>query len=372
MTTLLNFLDVANSQKTSVDGETLRLLKENRDSLKMSDLTMLLFGHAAFQYLYAGCELGVFELLSKEPDITKEEIGDRLNLEAYPTKCLMLGLTALKLVIKEGDTYRNSFVMQMLFVDGIWQEFYDTVLFEARIVYVGQLDFVESLRQNRNVGLRQFPGEGPDLYHRFIEHPEIEKVFYNYMGSWSRLANPLLIKNVDFSKFQKVVDVSGGDATNATTVAAAYPNVDITLLEIPASCPIAQKKIDAHGLTDRIHVRGVDIFVDEFPKGHDCFMFIHVLVIWTLEENTFLLRKAYEALEPGGSVIIFNSISSDDEDGPVMAALDSPYFMALPATGGMIYSWADHEKCLRDAGFTKMERIDCNAWTPHGIIIATK
>lgn len=360
------------SEKPSVDLETLRLVKDNKDSLDMNDLGMLLFGHAAFQYLYAGCELGVFELLSKEPNLSKAEIGDRLNLEAYPNKCLLFGLTALKLIIKNGDLYRNSFVVQMLFVDGIWKEFYDTVLFEAKIVYPGQLDFVESLRQNTNVGLRQFPGKGQDLYHRFIEHPEIEQVFYNYMGSWSRLANPLLINGVDFSKFQNVLDVSGGDATNAVALAKAYPNLNINLLEIPASCPIAQKRIDENGLTDRIHVRGVDIFVDDFPGEQDCVMFIHILVIWTLEENTFLLRKAYEALKPGGSLIIFNSISSDEEDGPVMSALDSAYFVSLPATGGMIYNWNDHEQCLRNAGFSQIERIECKSWTPHGIIVATK
>ncbi|NET89774.1 MAG: methyltransferase [Kamptonema sp. SIO1D9] len=347
-------------------------VKKDESPLEMNDLNLLLFGHAAFQYLYAGCELGVFQLLSKQPNLSKSEIGSLLKLEPYPSKCLLFGLTALKLIIKTGETYQNSSIIQKLFEDEIWQEFFDIVLFEARIVYVGQLDFVESLRQNKNVGLRQFPGKGADFYHRLAENPEIEKIFYQYMSSWSKLTNPLLLEKVDFSKFNKIVDVSGGDATNAIAIANKYPHLQISLLEIPDSCPIAQKKIDRHGLTNQIHVRGCDIFVDDFPQEQECFLFIHVLVIWTLAENTLLLRRAYEALKPGGSAIIFNSISSDREDGPVMSALDSAYFVSLPATGGMIYTWNDHEQCLREAGFTKIERIPCNFWTPHGIIIATK
>ena len=59
------------------------------------------------------------------------------------------------------------------------------------------------------------------------------KVFYNFMGSWSKLVNPLWLEKIDFSKFHKVVDVGGGDATNSIALAKAFPNVKITLMDIP-------------------------------------------------------------------------------------------------------------------------------------------
>jgi ubiquinone/menaquinone biosynthesis C-methylase UbiE len=354
------------------DLKTLQLINSNKDTLKMDDLVLLLYGHSAFQNLYAGCELGVFELLWKHPDLTQTEIAQHLQLEAYPTKALLLGLTALKLIQKVGDKYRNSLVIQMLFLENTWKEFYDTVLFEAKIVYRGSIDYVESLQQNRNVGLRQFQGQGSDLYNRLHEDPGLDKVFYNFMGSWSKLVTPLWLKKIDFSNFQSVVDVGGGDATNSIALAEAFPNVKITLMDIPDSCKIAQSRIDQKQLTDRIQVVGGDIFVDEFPNNQDCFLFIHVLVIWSLDKNTTLLRRAYQALKPGGSLIIFNMMTSDEEDGPLMAALDSSYFVSIPHEGGMIYSWRDHEQCLRDAGFSQMKRIYSDFWAPSGIIVATK
>ncbi|MFZ1028629.1 MAG: methyltransferase [Limnoraphis robusta] len=354
------------------DLKMLQLINSNKDTLKMDDLVLLLYGHSAFQNLYAGCELGVFELLWKHPDLSQAEISQKLQLADYPTKALLLGLTALKLIQKVDDKYRNSLVIQMLFLENTWKEFYDVVLFEAKIVYRGSIDYVESLHQNKNVGLRQFPGQGPDLYNRLHENPGLDKVFYNFMGSWSKLVNPLLFEKVDFSNFKTVVDVGGGDATNSIALAQAFPNVQITLMDIPDSCKIAQNHIDLHQLTNRIQVRGADIFVDEFPQNQDCFLFIHVLVIWSLDKNTTLLRRAYEALKPGGSVVIFNMMTSDEEDGPLMAALDSSYFVSIPHEGGMIYSWSDHEQCLRDAGFTQMKRIYCDFWAPSGIIVATK
>lgn len=362
----------------STDGEAqgdlkmLQLLNGNKDTLKMDDLVQILYGHSAFQNLYAGCELGLFELLQKQPDLSRAEIGQQLNLADYPTKALLLALTSLKLIQKVDNQYRNSLVMQMLFLENTWKEFYDVVLFEAKIVYRGSIDYVESLQQNKNVGLRQFPGQGPDLYNRLHENPGLDKVFYNFMGSWSKLVNPLWLEKIDFSNFHNVVDVGGGDATNSIALAKAFPDLKITLMDIPDSCKIAQHNIDQNQLTERIQVMGADIFVDEFPQNQDCFLFIHVLVIWSLEKNTTLLRRAYEALKPGGSLVIFNMMTSDAEDGPLMAAMDSSYFVSIPHEGGMIYTWNDHEQCLKDAGFTQMRRIDCDFWAPSGIIIATK
>ena len=83
------------------------------------------------------------------------------------------------------------------------------------------------------------------------------------------------------------------------------------------------------------------MFVDPFPTGMDCVLFAHQLVIWTPEQNTALFAgKAHAALDPGGRVVIFNSMSNDEGDGPLVAALDSVYFAALPAEGGMIYPLA--------------------------------
>ncbi|MNY73275.1 hypothetical protein D3C86_2120290 [compost metagenome] len=85
-----------------------------------------------------------------------------------------------------------------------------------------------------------------------------------------------------------------------------------------------------------------------------------------------MLRKAYDALPEGGRVVIFNSMSNDEGDGPVMAALDSVYFACLPAEGGMIYSWKQYEGCLAEAGFKNPVRTAIPGWTPHGIIVAYK
>lgn len=340
--------------------------------LTHDDLTFILFGASAAQYLNAACELNLFELLEHKPGLAKEEIALRLELQPRAIDILLLGTTSLRLTERVDGTYRNAEVISRMFKEETWAIFKSVVGFEQYICYEGQVDFTESLKANRNVGLRRVRGAGRDLYHRLSENPHMEQVFYEYMRSWSELSNPLLFKHVDFSGVRKVLDVGGGDGVNAIALAQAYPNVEVTVLEIPGTAPLTRRRIAEAGLSERIKVHAGDMFAEPFPPGHDCVLFSHQLVIWTPEENTSLLRRAYEALPPGGRVVIFSSISNDAGDGPLMAALDSVYFAAIPAEGGMIYAWEQYESWVKAAGFKRADRIPCGAWTPHGVLQATK
>lgn len=342
------------------------------EPLDMAGLSQILFGHAAFQYLNAACELELFELFLTRPQLSKAEIRTALQLQDRAVDILLLGVTSLGLLKRTSDGYALSAVVAELVAGEDWPRFKATVAFEQYIVYEGQLDFTESLRTNANAGLRRVPGTGRDLYHRLTENPALEEVFYRYMRSWSELANPHLVEQLDLKQTRHLLDCGGGDGVNAIALALANPDLKVTILEIEATTPIARQRIEENGLSDRVSVVSADMFADTFPTGFDCVMFAHQLVIWTLEQNTALLRKAYDALEDGGRIVIFNSVSNDAGDGPLVAALDSVYFAALPAEGGMIYSWEQHESCLRDAGFGRVERIRCPGWTPHGILIGVK
>lgn len=114
------------------------------------------------------------------------------------------------------------------------------------------------------------------------------------------------------------------------------------------------------------------MFADPFPNGYDAILFIHQMVIWSMEQNRKLFQKAFHSLNAGGQVAVFSSIADDDETGPLMAALDTVYFKAVAAGDGMIYPWRDYEEAMRSVGFARIEKFRCNTWTPHGIIVGHK
>ncbi|MGW4826353.1 methyltransferase [Amycolatopsis japonica] len=351
-------------------------MNTDRDSggkpeLTMDTLSLVLMGHAAFQYLYACCQLGLFELIRRRGPMDRAQIRKELRLEDRATDVLLLGATSLGLLKKNAGAYTVAAVIDDLIRAGQWDQFVDVVVFEHEIVNEGQRDFLESIVTNTNVGIRRVPGAGEGLYRRLAENPRLQQVFYRYMRSWSQLAHSHLA-SVDLGRARTLLDCGGGDAVNAIELVSRYPGLRATVVELPESAVYTRAAIAESPDAARLDVLEGDMFEIALPTGFDCVLFSHQLVIWTLEENITLLTKAYHALAPGGTVIILNSMSNDEGDGPIFAALDSAYFASMPAEGGMIYSWAQHEQCLQAAGFGQVRRISGYGWTPHGVIVATK
>ncbi|MGW1071755.1 methyltransferase [Streptomyces sp. NPDC002537] len=340
--------------------------------LTKDDLVGILFGGGAFQMLNAGCELGLFRLLQKQPALSPAQVAEELGLAARPVQILLLGTTALGLTVRTDGRYRNGELVDGLFREGAWDVIEDLVEFQQKVTGPASLDFAASLRQNTNVGLRHIPGDADDLYQRLAGDPGLEQLFYRCMKSWSTLSNPILVENADLSGVGNVLDVGGGDGVNSIALAAANPGVSFTVFDLPGAVAIARDKIRHRGLSDRIGVAEGDMFADAFPEGHDCLLFANQLVIWSPEENRLLLRKAYEALPDGGRVLIFSAMSDETGDGPLYAALDNVYFATLPTGSSMIYHWAQYEEWLTDAGFSEVVRLPGKTWTPHGVIAARK
>ncbi|OJF15655.1 methyltransferase [Couchioplanes caeruleus] len=337
-------------------------------SSELSALVPVMFGHAAFQQLNAGAELGLFELLHADGPLPAGEVAERLGLSRRSADVLLLGTTALGLTTVTGGEYRNGAPIAAAFHDGLWPVLRDIVQYQDKIAYLPAADYVESLRTGQNAGIRHFPGTTRDLYSRLAAVPGLEELFYRGMHAWSQLSNPVLVAQGDFAQARRVLDVGGGDAVNAVALARAYPSLRVTVLDRPGALEVAEKTIADAGLEGRVETYAADIFADPYPSGHDCVLFAHQLVIWSPEQNLTLLRKAHDAIEPGGRVLVFNAFADDDRTGPLYAALDNVYFTTLPFRHSTIYRWMDCEEWLRAAGFTGVGRTPSPGWTPHGVV----
>jgi hypothetical protein len=343
----------------------------NAKELDFERLALIAGGHSAFQLLWAGVELDLFSLLSREPGLTLRDIAEKTQLQIYPCRLLLVGLTALGLVKKEAEQYSNAPLTEQMLVRGKPGDVGPILGWQAHIVYPGLLDFVASLRESRNVGLDRFPGPGTTLYERLASHPNLLRVFQDAMSALSAQANSHLLNAYDFGRHSHLVDAGGGAATNAIAVARKFPRLRITIFDHPSVCELARRNIEANGLSDRISVWPGNFFTDPFPEGIDAVLYCHMFTIWSLERGLTLLKKTHSALPPGGSVLLFNMMANDDDSGPLSTALGSPYFLAIATGQGMLHPWKDYESILEEAGFSRKERIG-NLPLNHGVLVGTK
>lgn len=342
---------------------------------KPADLTPLvpvLFGFAAFQQLRAASELQLLEYLTLNGPSSSEQVANGLRIPPESARKLLYGTTALGLTDREQDNYLPSEMLRQAIEDGTWPLIRNIVDFQQRLSYPAASQYTEALRTGRNEGLDQLPGTGNDLYTRLEQAPELENLFFRGMNSWSELSNPVLLHQVDYRDVTTVLDVGGGDAVNAIALAQAHPHLTVTVMDIEGAAEVARDNIRTAGLTDRVQVVVADMFTDAFPSGFDMVLFAHQFVIWSPAQNRALLASAYQALRPGGRVVVFNAFADDDGRGPLYTALDNVYFATLPSENSTIYPWCEHEEWLRESGFVRITRIHNDGWTPHGVLEGQK
>lgn len=338
--------------------------------LGYDQLTLILQGHVAFQMVSAGVELGLFDSLSRDPGQSEEALAAALELHPRSARVLFTGLRALGVMEGASSALRNSAVTEEILTSGSKTSWAHGLGWQRDIVYPGAMDFLGALKQGKNVALDRFGERGDDIYTRLEDNPPLEKSLQDAMHYLSTSANKLLLEGIDLSARRHLVDLGGGDGTNAIAFARRFPQLRITVVDRATVCARAEKKIAAAGLEDRISVRAGDIFADDLPSDADVMLLAHLLTIWSPEKDIALLRRVHEALPEHGQVLVFNMMADDEGDGPISTALGSLYFLTVATGEGMLYRWSEYEGFLREAGFRLGERLVLPR--DHGVLIGRK
>ncbi|QCX82926.1 Multifunctional cyclase-dehydratase-3-O-methyl transferase TcmN (plasmid) [Streptomyces sp. YIM 121038] len=326
--------------------------------MKDSDLLRLIIhGTTAFELLHAGIETDLFARLEEAGGLDIAGVAKALNIEEQPARVLLLGLAALQLIKKEGNKYVNSEIVRSKLIPGP-RYLGPLIDLHARIINPAMTDFTQSLKENKNVGLRTVPGPGATLYERLTNHPHLQQCFYRNMGNASARTLPTFLDTADLADFTHLLDLGGGDATTAIAAARHHPHLELTVFDQGSSLHLAAANIQEAGLEQRIHTYAGDIFSADFPCGIDGILYIHLFEVWSLQRNIELLTKCYEVLPEQGSVFIYNFASNNDNTGPLTAGLVSPYFLTLASGEGMNYSARDVTAVLKAAGFQHVETHD--------------
>ncbi|WP_433224062.1 methyltransferase [Dactylosporangium sp. CS-047395] len=325
----------------------------------MSDadyLRLIIHGATAFELVHAALQLDLFEALEQHGAMSVADTAKVLHIEEQPARILLLGLASLQLLETTPPLYRNTpLVRRKLLRAG------DTFLgplvdVQSAIINAALPAFTDALRTNTNVGLHRTAGAHGTLYEWLGSQPELQRTFYANMGDVSRRTFAQILDRYDFSNLRTAVDFGGGDATNAIELARRFPHLHVRVFDAPAVREVAEQHIAQAGLSDRVTFHAGDLFADPLPRGADAVLVFHVFEIWSMARNTELLRRCHAALADGGVCLVYNFVSADDGTGPLGAGLLSPYFLTLASGEGMVYSAADMERAVLDAGFSGTER----------------
>lgn len=140
------------------------------------------------------------------------------------------------------------------------------------------------------------------------------------------------------------------------------------LIDLAQTEPITREIIHSFGLEERVGFRSRDFLRDSYGEGNDVVLLSGVLHGQPASDCLLMLRKAHEALAPGGLVAVQELLLTEEKDGPLLPALFS-----LHMTRGAAYTGSEIAGWMGSAGFTGTEvrHLSGYSWM-NGLVLGRK
>ncbi len=175
------------------------------------------------------------------------------------------------------------------------------------------------------------------------------KTFLAAMTGISHGANQEIAKKAPWEKYRTFADVGTAQGDLAVQIALANRHLNGFGFDLSEVGPIFEEYVEQNGLSSRLTFHAGNFFEDALPNV-DVITMGHVLHDWNLDEKKMLLRKAHDALNPGGAVVIYESIIDDDRSQNAFGLLMS-LNMLIESPGGFDYTGQDCMGWMKEVGF---------------------
>ena len=246
------------------------------DDSPAAALRRLVNGYQAAQAIHVAASLGIADLLADGAK-TSDELAAATETHAGALYRLLRALAGLG-VFHEGDDRRFSLTP---LGDGLRTDAPESLAgwaaFMGRPYYWqawGALG--ESVRTGENA-FRLL--HGTDVWEYRSRHPEESEIFDRAMMALTGGANRALLEAYEFGRFEKLVDVGGGNGTLLAAILAANPGLRGVLFDQPHVVSHAEEVLQRVGVADRCEIVGGSFF-DAVPAGGDAYLLKWIVHDW--------------------------------------------------------------------------------------------
>lgn len=307
--------------------------------------------------------LKLFPALAEGPR-TLAEVSEKLALQPRAAEALLIACVAMGFVTKTGQTYALTESAQDYLVAGR-ATYFGSVL-DITAITNGHLFSFESVRKAVVDNASQVYG-GEKLFKSNEEQAAQARAFTGMMHAHSMAPAMAWPDAIDLGQHRAMLDIGGGSAVHAMSATTRWPDLRATVFDLPPICEIAHDYIAENGSTDRVTTHAGDLWKSPYPAA-DLHFYADIFHDWPPERCRFLARKSFDALPPGGRLIVHEMLLDDDKAGP--PAVAGYNILMMLWTEGQQFSGAELVDMLSEVGFTEVSaRRTCGHW---GIVTGRK
>ncbi|HEY3935949.1 MAG TPA: methyltransferase [Bryobacteraceae bacterium] len=320
-------------------------------------IMQLVWGYAPAVILAAAINNSVFDLLDAGPK-TVEELAKASGSSERGLRAILNALTAFQFVAKTPDQRYALTPESAAFLvsskPGYLGKYVEFNALKLLPTWLRLPDVVRAGKPVEAVGEEFFA----DL---------VEPIFTASYATTQTAA-----KALDLASTQgpiSLLDIGAGAGVWGIGLAQHSPHISVTAVDWPAVLDVTKCMAARFGMPQRFsYIEGNFQSVD-FGRDHNLVTVGHILHGEGAEGSRALLKKAFDALAPGGRIVISEFLVNDDRTGPP-AGLIFAVNMLVHTNAGDTFSFEEISGWLKEAGFANARRIDPPG--PVSIILAAK
>jgi predicted O-methyltransferase YrrM len=161
-----------------------------------------------------------------------------------------------------------------------------------------------------------------------------------------------VIQAVQPLEFDHLLDIGGASGTWTIAFLRACPSARATLFDLPHVIPMAERRLAAAGLRDRVDFAAGDFAADPLPRGADLAWVSAIVHQNSRAQNRSLFASVHAALVPGGRIALRDILMEPGRTRPVPGALFAVN-MLVATEGGGTFTFEELRDDLAAAGFTR-------------------
>jgi ubiquinone/menaquinone biosynthesis C-methylase UbiE len=165
------------------------------------------------------------------------------------------------------------------------------------------------------------------------------------------------------------LDVAAGAGAWGVPLALNIPDLHVTAVDWEPVLEVTRRTASRWGVGQRFTFLPGDLDTIDFGKDYDIAVLGHVLHAIGAPRSRKLLKKTFDSLAPGGTVVVPEYILDEDRAGPLTSVCFTLAMLVL-SDEGAAYTLKELTSWLHEAGFVDVRLF--RAVAPSPLILATK
>jgi O-methyltransferase domain/Dimerisation domain len=307
-------------------------------------------GIIAAQAIYVATKLRIPDLLASGPQ-TVAELASNCGAHPAMLERLLRALASIEMFALTPDgRYCNTPLSEVLRADHPQSRRDGALFLPAPFLWRPLGDLYESVRTGESAFQRIF---GQRFFEHLADHPADAAVFNTVMTQGISWTIPALLAAYDFSHFEQLVDVGGGEGALLRDILAATPKLKGVLFDLPQVVARASEIMQGD-VAARCQIVGGSFF-DSVPEGADAYLLKGVIHDWPDEDALRILRNTRRAIPSAGTLVLIEKIV--DSAARPAGLMD----LLMLVIGGRERTEADLRSLLAAAGFALTRIIQTEA-----------